>query len=51
MFFGLTSLAQEHSYEVSSPNLLAQIITNMLVHSPEEKIRLVPQREYSLQPL
>jgi len=56
-FYGITcssaytSLTQEHSYEVSSPNFLAQVIPNMLVHSPEEKIQLVPHREHSLQPL
>ena len=48
MFLGLTFRAQEHSYEVSSPNFLAQIIRKMLLHSPEEKVQLVPQREHSL---
>ena len=51
MFFGLISLAQENSYEVSSPNFFAKIIPRMLLHSSEEKIQLVPQREHILEPL
>jgi hypothetical protein len=51
MFFGLISLTQEHSYEVSSPDFFAKIIPKMLLHSPEEKIQLVPQTEHILQPL
>jgi len=51
MFFGLISLAQEYSYEVSSPNFFAKIVPKILLRGPEEKIQLVPQTEHILQPL